>query len=172
MLGCALAFCGRLPGSVGLAAPAAYEIGSPEWLLYGLGFLVFTACSCPGCVRWPSGSADHARTCARHWRRSSRPLQPLGLAAWVAFTISFAFAKLSYVLPVLSDPFGRGWDLFGTAHAGYRAGCFAGQPAPAVVLSCMGGLIWAGVVAREDGSMHAPDSCACRCSRLGDVLAC
>ena len=42
------------------------------------------------------------------------PLVPLGLAAWIAFTVSFVFANLSYALPVLSDPFGWGWDLFGT----------------------------------------------------------
>ena len=43
--------------------------------------------------------------------RAARPLLPLGLCAWIAFTISFALAKAAYILPVLSDPFGRGWNL-------------------------------------------------------------
>jgi hypothetical protein len=48
------------------------------------------------------------------------PLVPLGLAAWVAFTLAFVFANASYALPVLSDPFGWGWDLFGTRGVPWR----------------------------------------------------
>ena len=40
---------------------------------------------------------------------------PLGLAAWIAFSLSFLFINISYAFPVLSDPFGWGWNLFGTA---------------------------------------------------------
>jgi len=39
---------------------------------------------------------------------------PLGLAAWIAFSLSFVFINISYAFPVLSDPFGWGWNLFGT----------------------------------------------------------
>ena len=49
-------------------------------------------------------------------------LVPLGLAAWIAFTLSFVFATLSYALPGLSDPLGWGWDLFGTAKLAWRPG--------------------------------------------------
>ena len=48
------------------------------------------------------------------------PVVPLGLAAWIAFTVSFVFANLSYALSVLSDPFGWGWDLFGTRHLAWQ----------------------------------------------------
>lgn len=41
---------------------------------------------------------------------------PLGLAAWIAFSLSFVFINISYAIPVLSDPFGWGWNLFGTAN--------------------------------------------------------
>jgi hypothetical protein len=41
-------------------------------------------------------------------------LRAVTLAGYI-FTISFAFTKFSYVLPVLSDPFGWGWNLFRTA---------------------------------------------------------
>jgi len=41
---------------------------------------------------------------------------PLGLAAWIAFSLSFVFINVSYAIPVLSDPFGWGWNLFHTAN--------------------------------------------------------
>jgi len=41
-------------------------------------------------------------------------LVPFGLMAWIAFSLSFVLANFSYVWPVLSDPFGWGWNLLGT----------------------------------------------------------
>lgn len=45
----------------------------------------------------------------------SYPLMPLGLASWMAFSLAILLPNGSYVIPVISDPFGFGWDLFGTA---------------------------------------------------------
>lgn len=42
-------------------------------------------------------------------------LVPFGLLAWIAFSVPLALANGSYVVAVASDPFGWGWDLFGTA---------------------------------------------------------
>jgi hypothetical protein len=42
-------------------------------------------------------------------------LVPLGLAAWIAFSLSFVLVNFSYAWPALSDPFGWGWNLIGTA---------------------------------------------------------
>ena len=39
---------------------------------------------------------------------------PLSLGAWMAFTLAVVFPNLSYIPRVVSDPFGWGWDLFGT----------------------------------------------------------
>jgi hypothetical protein len=44
---------------------------------------------------------------------------PLGLAGWIAFTVAFALVDISYAIPLLSDPMGWGWDLFGTAGYGW-----------------------------------------------------
>ena len=44
-------------------------------------------------------------------------LVPLGLMAWIAFSIPLILVNGSYILNAVSDPMGRGWDLFGTAHA-------------------------------------------------------
>ncbi|MFC1936313.1 cupredoxin domain-containing protein [Chloroflexota bacterium] len=41
---------------------------------------------------------------------------PLGLAGWIAFTVAFALVDISYAIPLISDPMGWGWDLFGTAN--------------------------------------------------------
>jgi hypothetical protein len=43
------------------------------------------------------------------------PLVPLGLLAWVTFSLPLMLVNGSYILMVISDPFGWGWNLFGTA---------------------------------------------------------
>lgn len=43
------------------------------------------------------------------------PLVPLGLLAWVAFSFPLMLVNGSYILMTLSDPFGWGWNLFGTS---------------------------------------------------------
>jgi polyferredoxin len=43
-------------------------------------------------------------------------LVPLGLLAWIAFSFPLLFVNGSYIIAVISDPLGWGWDLFGTAH--------------------------------------------------------
>ena len=48
--------------------------------------------------------------------RYSYTLVPLGLLAWIAFSFPLIMVNGSYILSVLSDPLGRGWNLFGTAH--------------------------------------------------------
>ncbi|MBT6061266.1 MAG: hypothetical protein HOG55_08730, partial [Anaerolineae bacterium] len=44
---------------------------------------------------------------------------PLGLTGWIAFTVAFALIDISYAIPLLSDPMGWGWNLFGTADLGW-----------------------------------------------------
>lgn len=44
---------------------------------------------------------------------------PLGLTGWIAFTVAFAMVDISYAIPLLSDPMGWGWNLFGTADYGW-----------------------------------------------------
>jgi hypothetical protein len=49
----------------------------------------------------------------------SYPLVPLGLLIWVAFSLPLLLVNGSYILVVASDPFGWGWDLFGTAQVAW-----------------------------------------------------
>jgi len=47
---------------------------------------------------------------------SSGALLPLGLMLWIAFVIPMLFVNITFVKQSLSDPFGWGWDFFGTAN--------------------------------------------------------
>ena len=43
-------------------------------------------------------------------------LIPLGLMAWIAFSMPLILINGSYVISIFSDPLGWGWNLFGTAN--------------------------------------------------------
>jgi hypothetical protein len=62
-------------------------------------------------------SGDKAVPMKKVFVNMSYTLVPMGLAAWFAFSFGFLLPNGSYVLRVLSDPFARGWDMFGTAGA-------------------------------------------------------
>jgi len=43
-------------------------------------------------------------------------LLPMGLLLWVVFVIPMFFVNITFIIQSLSDPFGWGWDFFGTAN--------------------------------------------------------
>jgi len=43
-------------------------------------------------------------------------LLPLGLFLWIAFVIPMLFVNITFIEQSASDPFGWGWDFFGTAN--------------------------------------------------------
>ncbi len=91
----------------------------------------------------------------------SHAIIPLGLMAWVAFTISFAFAKFSYVWSVLSDPFGWGWNLFGTAQLPWTP--YLSSITPLLqVLALLGGLVWTSIWVRRIAQEELPEKLATR----------
>lgn len=47
--------------------------------------------------------------------RLSYILIPVGICSWIAFSLPSIMVNYNYVLSVLSDPLGLGWDIFGTA---------------------------------------------------------
>jgi hypothetical protein len=47
--------------------------------------------------------------------RLSYTLIPVGIFAWIAFSLPSVMVNYNYILGVLSDPLGLGWNLFGTA---------------------------------------------------------
>lgn len=119
MLGCALLYSAVLLGPWGWLKDWANMDTLPHWALYAAGFLVFNLALLPGLfglavwvTRRVSGQDQPLR---RLFVDYAYTLIPLGLAAWIAFSIGFVLINGSYALTVLSDPFGWGWDLFGTA---------------------------------------------------------
>jgi polyferredoxin len=46
----------------------------------------------------------------------SGSLLPFGLFIWIAFVIPMLFVNVTFIIQSLSDPFGWGWDFFGTAN--------------------------------------------------------
>jgi polyferredoxin len=48
--------------------------------------------------------------------RYSYLLVPIGLLAWIAFSLPLVMLNWTHITSSLSDPLGWGWDLFGTAH--------------------------------------------------------
>lgn len=46
----------------------------------------------------------------------SGAILPLGMTIWIAFVIPMLFVNVTFIGQSLSDPFGWGWDFFGTAN--------------------------------------------------------
>ena len=51
----------------------------------------------------------------RIFKRTLPALLPFGLALWAVFFVETIMANMTFILLSFSDPFGWGWDLFGTA---------------------------------------------------------
>jgi len=47
-------------------------------------------------------------------------LVPIGIFAWIAFSLPMLMVNYSYILVVLSDPLGLGWNLLGTANYAFK----------------------------------------------------
>ena len=118
LLGSAALYSAVALGPWGWLKGLAWPSLRPEFAFYALGFLWLSLVGLPGLLwatawlaRWAGGLARGATEIALDLAYS---LVPLGLMAWLAFTLSFALANGSYVLVALSDPLGYGWNLLGT----------------------------------------------------------
>jgi len=52
--------------------------------------------------------------------RLSYMLVPIGIFAWIAFSLPMLMVNYNYILVVLSDPLGLGWNLLGTANYTFK----------------------------------------------------
>lgn len=52
--------------------------------------------------------------------RVAYTLIPLGIFFWIAFSLPPVMTNYGYILAVLSDPLGLGWDIFGTANYPFK----------------------------------------------------
>jgi polyferredoxin len=162
MLGSALAFSAVFTGPWGWLKNAAFAIGSPAWLGYSASFLALTLGLVPGlyifsvwtglALSWTHQQPAHG-SLRQALAQNSLALLPLGLFAWIAFTISFAFPKISFVLSVLSDPLGRGWNLFGTAGTAWNPDVSTFSPALQAGLLLLGLFLAGKVAGRQNASI-------------------
>ncbi|MBI4632236.1 MAG: 4Fe-4S binding protein [Chloroflexi bacterium] len=144
MLGSAIVYSAVMLGSWGQLKAAAYAVGTSAWALYAITFLVFIF-----------GALPASFFIATSFNRKSfvnfaYALVPLGLLAWIAFSLSFVFANASYLLPAISDPFGWGWNLFGTVN--FKWTPFLTQVTPTLqVVALIIGLAWSSQTAMQIG---------------------
>lgn len=122
MLGSALVYAAVLLGPWARLKTAAYSVGTLAWIWYAIAFTLSILVVIPGlflgAVAVGRRLSGQGRALKRSFIAYSHALIPLGLAGWIAFSISFVGANLSYVWAVLSDPMGWGWNLTGnTGHA-------------------------------------------------------
>ena len=82
-------------------------------------------------------------------------LVPMGLTGWIAFSFSFVFVNGSYAISVLSDPFGWGWNLFGTRSVAWTP-VLPGLALALQVGTLLVGLIFSVVIAYRIARQHAP----------------
>ncbi|NJL94623.1 MAG: 4Fe-4S binding protein [Anaerolineae bacterium] len=121
MLACALMYSAVLLGPWGWLKGWANMNTLPHWLLYAAGFLLVNLVGLPGLFYLTTAVARRLAGQQAPTKRLfidyAYTLIPLGLAAWVAFSFGFVLINGSYALATASDPFGWGWNLFGTADA-------------------------------------------------------
>lgn len=150
MLASALVDAAIFLGPWGQLKSAAYAIGSSAWFLFVGVFLAAALGALPGLYAGAVWVSEKVAGSKRPFRKAladaGQMLVPLGLTAWMAFTVSFAFAKFSYVLPVLSDPLGWGWTLFGRVQAAAVGESTSFSLMLQVVLLALG-LLWSSRVA-------------------------
>jgi NAD-dependent dihydropyrimidine dehydrogenase PreA subunit len=165
MLGSVLAFTAVFLGPWGWLKSGAYEIGSQGWLIYVLGFLALNLLFLPGvftiCVWMWKILSRSVLPLKRMIAHQAQGLLPLGLMAWIAFTVSFALPKLNYILGVLNDPFGWGWQLLHTSNPSGSLDVFGFSSLLQVLLLLLG-IVWSARVTHKlsltDGNKrHIPN---------------
>ncbi len=153
MLASALANAAVFLGPWGELKTAAFAIGSRAWWSFSAAFLLLSLSILPGLYAlavWAGQKLAGARNrVSQALAQQGQALVPLGLTAWMAFTVAFAFAKFGYVLPVISDPLGHGWNLLGVAAAGVGQETYFSLLLQVGLLA--GGLFWAARVSGRVG---------------------
>lgn len=121
MLTCAVLYSAVIAGPWGWVKDWANMTSAPQFIGYAAGFLTTNLLVVPGMFlvfAWAAKTLSGVRSVSlkRVFVSFAYALVPLGLMGWIAFSVQFLLVNYAYILVVLSDPFGWGWDLFGTRH--------------------------------------------------------
>jgi polyferredoxin len=174
MLAAAFVYSVVLIGTDGWLKMTARAVGTPSWFAFAGVLLLFCGVLVPGlfwlCVR--AGRLLNGRQAATAdagakpgkkvdslFAAYATALVPLGLAIWIALTLSFTLTNISYAWPALSDPFGWGWNLFGTADVAwtpYLSGIVSHMQIPVLIV----GLVAAVALALRAAHQHGQRSLA------------
>jgi polyferredoxin len=164
MLTCALAYSIVLIGPWSLLKETAFAVGSSGWWVYAAVFLAANLGIVPAvfyaCAAIANRIAFVKIPTRKMFVEYSYALVPLGLAAWGAFTLSFVLVNFSYTWQVLSDPFGWGWNLFGTANwtwTPYLSGFVTGLQIPILLAGLVAAI---GVALRTACEQHTSQRAA------------
>lgn len=94
-----------------------------NWDLFGLYALIVWTLSLviiPGLVYLLSYAGAKFSKTRRSYKEvflaSAGAILPLGFTLWIAFVIPMLFVNVTFIIQSISDPFGWGWDFFGTAN--------------------------------------------------------
>jgi polyferredoxin len=155
MLGAAIIYAGVFLGPWGNLKLAAYSVGTPAWIGYTAMFLAFIFGLLPalflGAVLIGKALTNAKTTLLKSFTALATALAPLGLMFWVAFSLSFVLTNARYILSSLSDPFGWGWNLFGSVAIPWQP-ILTNVLLPLQTLALVGGLLWTANTARKAGS--------------------
>ncbi|MBE3087628.1 MAG: hypothetical protein IMZ71_00690 [Chloroflexi bacterium] len=155
MLGAAMIYAGVFLGPWGGLKLAAYSVGSLAWFCYTAAFLAFTFGLLPalflGAVGIGKTLTKATITLKKSFTAFATALVPLGLMFWVSFSLSFVLTNAAYILSSLSDPFGWGWNLFGTVAMPWQP-YLTTLLLPLQTLVLVGGLLWTSRTAQKVGS--------------------
>ena len=152
MLGAAMVYAGVFLGPWGTLKLAAYSVGTTAWSVYAAAFLGFIFVLLPasflGAVWIGKVFSRVKTTLKKSFTAMATALVPLGLMFWVAFSLSFVLTNGAYIVSSLSDPFGWGWNLFGSAAVPWQP-ILTSVLLPLQTLVLVGGLLWTANTARK-----------------------
>ncbi len=155
MLGAAMIYAGVFLGPWGTLKLAAFSAGSLSWFGYTAAFLAFIFGLLPalflGAVGVGKALTKNTLALKKSFTAFATALAPLGMMFWVAFSLSFVLTNAAYIFSSLSDPFGWGWNLFGTAAIPWQP-YLTTLLLPLQTLVLIGGLLWTANTAQKVGS--------------------
>lgn len=120
MLGSAIMYSVVMLGPWGWIKSWANLTSAPHFLLYAaifLGTLLVAGPAVHLLFSWTARGVARAKEVPvkKIFVEYAYVLVPIGLMGWIAFSFSFVLPNISYAVSALSDPFGWGWNLFGTS---------------------------------------------------------